>query len=62
MRVAIVHETLPLIGGAEKVLFALSELFPDAPVFTLLYNADAFRGSPLWVPGKSTLLSSRDYH
>ena len=37
MRVAIVHDYLTQFGGAERVLQALMELFPHAPVFTLVY-------------------------
>lgn len=38
MRVAIVHDYLTQFGGAERVLSALMELFPHAPVFTLVYD------------------------
>lgn len=38
MKVALVHEFLIQLGGAERVLEALHELFPDAPVFTLIYD------------------------
>lgn len=38
MRVAIVHDYLTQFGGAERVLAALMEIFPHAPVFTLLYD------------------------
>lgn len=34
-KVAIVHDWLPLLGGAEKVLEQLLEIYPDADVFTL---------------------------
>jgi len=48
MRVAIVHDYLNQYGGAERVLEALHELFPAAPVFTSIYDPDAmpahFRG------------------
>lgn len=37
-RVALVHDWLITWGGAEKVLAHLLALFPDAPVFTLLYE------------------------
>lgn len=36
MRVALVHDYLTHFGGAERVLAALMELFPHAPVFTLV--------------------------
>ena len=38
MKVALIHDHLAQDGGAEKVLRAFTELFPDAPIFTLLYN------------------------
>ncbi|MDD4318838.1 MAG: glycosyltransferase [Candidatus Peribacteraceae bacterium] len=38
MRIALVHELLTMKGGAEKVLRVLAEMFPDAPVYTLLYD------------------------
>lgn len=38
MKIAIVHEFLTKIGGAEKVLLSLCKMFPDAPVYTLLYD------------------------
>ena len=48
-RVAIVHDWLTGMRGGEKVLEAICELYPDAPVFTLVR-----------VPGSvSTQLESR---
>lgn len=38
MRIAIVHDYIKEYGGAERVLEALCELFPDAPIFTAFYN------------------------
>ena len=38
MKVALVHDHLAQDGGAEKVLKALSEMFPGAPIYTLLYE------------------------
>ena len=35
MKVAIVHDWLPVLAGAEKVLKELLELYPDADVYTL---------------------------
>ncbi len=40
MRVALVHDYLTQMGGAERVLEALHELFPDAPVFTSVIDPD----------------------
>src|SRR6056297_442130 len=45
MKVALVHDHLAQDGGAEKVLKVLSEIFPEAPIYTLLYekkNADKY--------------------
>ena len=41
MRVAIVHDWLNQIGGAEGVLEALMEMFPGATVYTSIYWAEA---------------------
>src|SRR5262245_23651449 len=35
-RVAIVHDWLTGMRGGEKVLEAICELYPDAPIFTLV--------------------------
>lgn len=45
MRVALVHDYLTQYGGAERVLEALHERYPDAPVFTSLYNPESFPAS-----------------
>ncbi len=34
MKIALVHDYLNEYGGAEKVLETLSEMFPDAPIYT----------------------------
>ena len=39
MKVAFVHDYLHEFGGAERVLLALSEIWPEAPIFTLIYDA-----------------------
>lgn len=38
MKVALIHDHLAQDGGAEKVLKVLADMFPDAPIFTLLYE------------------------
>jgi glycosyltransferase involved in cell wall biosynthesis len=38
MRVAIIHDNLIQFGGAERVLASLLDIFPNAPVYTLLYD------------------------
>ena len=37
MKVALVHDWLNQYGGAELVLEALHDLFPEAPIFTSMY-------------------------
>lgn len=38
MKIAIVHEMLVKLWGAEKVVEALLDIFPDADLFTLIYD------------------------
>jgi glycosyltransferase involved in cell wall biosynthesis len=38
MKIALVHELLTMRGGAERVLRILADMFPDAPIYTLLYD------------------------
>lgn len=40
-RVALIHDYLNQYGGAERVLEALHELFPDAPIYTSIYDPAA---------------------
>ena len=42
MKIALVHDYLKEIGGAETVLETLSDLFPDAPIYTTLYRPQNF--------------------
>src|SRR5689334_17489183 len=37
MKIALVHDYIKEYGGAERVLEALHELYPEAPVFTSVY-------------------------
>ena len=39
-KIAIVHDFLENYGGAESVLESFCELFPQAPIYTLIYNRD----------------------
>ena len=38
MKVALVHDYLNQMGGAERVVLAFHELFPDAPLYTSMYD------------------------
>ncbi len=42
MKIALVHDYLTQSGGAERVLEALHGIWPDAPIFTSLYDPAAF--------------------
>ncbi|MBL7053190.1 MAG: glycosyltransferase [Candidatus Portnoybacteria bacterium] len=51
MKVALVHDYLNQYGGAERVLEAFTQIFPKAPIFTLLYDEKktgyAFKGKEI---------------
>jgi len=38
MKVALVHDYLNQMGGAERVVLAFHEIFPDAPLYTSIYD------------------------
>ena len=38
MKVAIIHDWIVNYGGAEKVLLEIHKIFPEAPIYTLVYN------------------------
>jgi glycosyltransferase involved in cell wall biosynthesis len=40
MKIALVHDYLVQNGGAERVLKCLNEIWPDAPIYTILYDKD----------------------
>lgn len=46
MKIALVHDWMNQIGGAEDVLEALVDMYPDAPIYTSLYRRD--RMPPHW--------------
>lgn len=39
LKVALVHDDLVQWGGAERVLLGISEIFPDAPIYTSLFDS-----------------------
>jgi len=44
MKIALAHDHLNQIGGAEKVLAEFHSLYPEAPIFTLLHDPEALGG------------------
>ena len=45
--VAVVFEALSVYAGAERVLEAVLDLYPDAPIYTLVHNPAAFTGTSI---------------
>jgi glycosyltransferase involved in cell wall biosynthesis len=45
MRVALVHDYLNQAGGAEKVVEVFCEMFPQAPLYTAVYDPEAMPAS-----------------
>jgi hypothetical protein len=43
-KIAIVIDALSTYTGAERVLAAVLELYPEAPIYTLAYKASTFTG------------------
>ncbi len=41
MKVALVYDRVNKFGGAERVLLALHKIFPDAPLYTSVYDPTA---------------------
>lgn len=41
MKVAIVHDSVAQRGGAERVLLQMMRAFPDAPIYTAIFDPDA---------------------
>jgi len=54
MKVALVHDHLNQIGGAERVLKALLDVYPGSPVFTLLHDQ---RNTKEWFEGEQIIPS-----
>ena len=48
VRVAIAHDYLTQRGGAEKVVLAMARAFPEAPIYTTLFEPSTMSG--LYVP------------
>ena len=44
MKIALVHDYLVQYGGAERVLEAFVEIFPEAPIYTIVYDKEAMHG------------------
>lgn len=40
MKIALIHDWLPFMGGAERVLTNFLELYPEAPIYTTIANRE----------------------
>jgi glycosyltransferase involved in cell wall biosynthesis len=49
LKIALVHDFLVEFGGAERVLKALAEMFPEAPIYTMLAEKANF---PAWLENR----------
>ena len=45
--IAVVIDAMPEYAGAERVLDTVLELYPDVPIYTLIYNRKAFVGTSI---------------
>lgn len=45
MRIALVHDYLVQYGGAERVLECFAEIFPYAPIYTIVYDKELMHGT-----------------
>lgn len=65
-RVAIAHDYLTQLGGAEKTVLNMSRAFPDAPIYTMLYEPETtfpeFRDLDVRVPAFNKLTPLRKHH
>lgn len=66
MKIALIHDYLNQYGGAERVLEVLCEIFPDAPIYTLLYDermtGGVFRGREIHTSFLQKLPFARRHH
>lgn len=65
-RVAIAHDYLTQLGGAEKTVLNMSRVFPGAPIYTMLYDVDAtfpeFKDLDVRVPLFNKVKPFRKHH
>lgn len=66
MNIALVHDYLNQSGGAERVLKVLCDMFPHAPIFTLLYDekktGGEFLGKNIHTSFLQRIPGSRRFH
>ena len=65
-RIAIAHDYLTQRGGAERVVLAMHRAFPQAPIYTTLYNPETtfpdFADAEIHVSPLNRLRVAREHH
>ena len=65
-RVAIAHDYLTQLGGAEKIVLSMSRAFPEAPIYTMLYDPETtypeFADCDIRVSWANKIAPLRKYH
>ena len=65
-KVAIAHDYLTQMGGAEKIVLSMTRAFPEAPIYTMLYEPSTtypeFAERDIRVSGLNRLRLARKYH
>src|SRR3972149_8856606 len=59
MKVALVYDRVNKWGGAERVLLALHKIFPDAPLYTSLYDEKRAKWAKVFKINTSFLQSAK---
>jgi glycosyltransferase involved in cell wall biosynthesis len=66
IKVAIVYDRVNKFGGAERVLLALHEMFPDAPLYTSVYKKEKAKWAEVFPKIYTSYLQNipilRNYH
>ena len=57
MRVALVHDQLTEFGGSERVLVSLKKIFPQADIFTSVFNKQALGAHANLIPTEAVRIS-----
>ncbi|PJI08934.1 MULTISPECIES: glycosyltransferase family 4 protein [Clostridium] len=58
MKIALVHDWLTNMGGAERVVINFKELYRDAPIYTTLYNPEKLDGELQNIDVRTSFLQS----
>lgn len=61
MRVALVHDWLTNMGGAERVVINFKQIFKDAPIYTTIYNPDNLDDELKNVDVRTSFLQNKKY-